>query len=96
MPSIVLSPLAQIDLEEIWFYTFREWSAQQADKYQDELFSAFLKIANPKTVRISVNQIRQGYFKHKINRHIIFYRMETNQIIVVRILHEMMDLSEFK
>ena len=28
-----LSPLAEQDLEDIWLYTLREWSADQADRY---------------------------------------------------------------
>ena len=26
-----LSPLAEADLEDIWLYTFRNWSMEQAD-----------------------------------------------------------------
>ena len=28
-----LFPLAEADLEEIWLYTFNNWSLEQADKY---------------------------------------------------------------
>lgn len=37
-PSYSLSVLAQVDLEEIWRYTFEEWDVDQADKYLNLLF----------------------------------------------------------
>ena len=39
--SYALSPLAEIDLEEIWFYTFQNWSLAQADSYHRDLVAAF-------------------------------------------------------
>ena len=35
-----LSPLAERDLEEIWFYTFENWSAEQADRYHNQIMAA--------------------------------------------------------
>ena len=35
-----LSPLAEQDLEDIWLYTLREWSADQADRYYHSIISA--------------------------------------------------------
>ena len=35
-----LSPRAEIDLEDIWLYTLERWSAEQADRYQNEIISA--------------------------------------------------------
>ena len=32
-----LTPLAEADLEEIWLYTFRNWSVEQADSYHRDL-----------------------------------------------------------
>ena len=35
-----LSPLAEQDLEDLWRYTLREWSADQADRYYHSIISA--------------------------------------------------------
>ncbi|SBW04135.1 hypothetical protein KL86DPRO_20264 [uncultured delta proteobacterium] len=35
-----LSPLAEADLEEIWLYTFRQWSLEQADDYSGNIITA--------------------------------------------------------
>lgn len=39
--SYQLTPLAEADLEEIWLYTFREWSLEQASNYIDDVIDAF-------------------------------------------------------
>ncbi len=39
--SYRLTPLAEADLEEIWFYTFRHWSIEQADSYHRSLVAVF-------------------------------------------------------
>jgi toxin ParE1/3/4 len=36
-----LSPQAERDLEDIWFYTFENWSAEQADRYGDAILTVF-------------------------------------------------------
>jgi toxin ParE1/3/4 len=35
--EIKLSRLAELDLEEIWLYTFEIWSLNQANYYQDNI-----------------------------------------------------------
>ena len=35
-----LSPLAEADLEDIWLYTFRQWSLEQADEYHRGIIEA--------------------------------------------------------
>jgi toxin ParE1/3/4 len=40
-----LSPLAEADLEEIWFYTLKHWSLEQADIYHHSLVAAFAGLA---------------------------------------------------
>ena len=82
------------DINEIWNYTYEQWSEKQADKYYNELlYKCEMLASNPETGR--------EYFKlfadlrgYKVNKHIIFYRqIDQNSIEVERILHERMDLK---
>jgi toxin ParE1/3/4 len=41
-----LSRLALMDLEEIWLYTSKIWSKQQANKYYEEIFKVINEICN--------------------------------------------------
>lgn len=93
MLDLKLSPRAILDLEEIYEYTLLTWGIKQAEKYQDELFDAMLEVASKPTIG-SIYYFKKGnYRKLNINKHLIFYRPEDNDCIVIRILHERMDLD---
>jgi len=55
-----LSPLAEADLEEIWLYTFRQWSREQADGYLRIILAAIEGLASGNTVR-QRTEVREGY-----------------------------------
>lgn len=44
--NLILSRLAELDLEEIWLYTFETWSIDQANIYQDILFDGMNSLNN--------------------------------------------------
>lgn len=87
-----LSPLAEADLEEIWLYTFSNWSAEQADSYHNAIVAAFEGLAAGTKAGRSVD-IREGYFKYAVGAHFVFYRHSDTGIVVVRVLHQKMDVS---
>ncbi|WP_323122551.1 type II toxin-antitoxin system RelE/ParE family toxin, partial [Burkholderia alba] len=35
--AVRLTPLAEADLEDIWTYTFEQWSLEQAERYVGDL-----------------------------------------------------------
>ena len=85
-----LSPLADTDLEDIWLYTLETWSRDQADRYLRTLFSAFADLATGrKTGRPA--RVRDGYFKHSVGAHVIYFRRSEFGIDVIRVLHGRMD-----
>lgn len=93
MLKLRLSPQAVIDLEDIYEFTFQTWGMSQADKYQDELYSTMQSISKNPSIG-SLYYFKEGdYRKININRHIIFYRQYRNECIIVRILHERMNLK---
>jgi len=57
MLAIQISRKAQSDLIEIWEYTYKKWSLQQADKYYTILIDAFSLIANEPNIGISLSLI---------------------------------------
>ena len=93
MLKLNLSPQAVKDLESIYEYSFTRWGFSQAEKYHDELYNYIIEICqNPKIG--SFYYFKEGnYRKLNSNRHIIFYRQSNKEIIVIRILHEKMDLN---
>lgn len=90
--KIILSEEAILDLEEIWLYTFKNWSLEQADRYHS-LITGEIKFlsSNPNSGKV-LDHIRKGYRSSKVNAHHLFYRFTSTEIEVIRILHENMDI----
>lgn len=87
-----LSPRAEADLEDIWDYTQRRWSAAQAESYHADLVSIMeLLAAGQREGRRC--DIREGYFKCPAGSHVIFYRLIGSNLDVIRILHQRMDVE---
>ena len=90
-----ISKQAEIDLENIWLYTFEEWSIDQADYYFDLIMDEIEYISkNPKTGK-DYNEIRKGYFRSRVKSHFIFYKINLKEenIEIIRILHQQMDIE---
>lgn len=87
-----LSPLAESDLEEIWLYSFRQWSLEQADAYHRNIMRAIEDLAYGRNVWQKSN-IRVGYWKYPVGKHVIFFRNPEGFLDVIRILHEKMDMN---
>jgi toxin ParE1/3/4 len=85
-----LSPRAETDLEEIWLYTFRNWSREQADAYVSRLVAAFEGLGSEARTGRPI-EAREGYFKYAVGSHLIFYRRSRAGIDVIRVLHQRMD-----
>ena len=74
-----ISKQAEIDLENIWLYTFEEWSIDQADYYFDLIMDEIEYISkNPKTGK-DYNEIRKGYFRSRVKSHFIFYKINLKE-----------------
>ena len=90
--KIVVLEEAIQDLEEIWFYTFTSWSQEQADRYHSLIIKEMEFLATkPQSGKI-LEHVRKGYRSSKVKSHYIFYRITSNEIEIVRILHENMDI----
>jgi len=93
MHKLLLSPQAKNDLENIYEYTLKTWSTSQAEKYQDELYESMLRISENVLIGSMYYYKKGDYRNLNINRHLIFYRIENKNCIIIRILHERMDLK---
>ena len=96
MPSeargYLLSPLAERDLEDIWRYTYRTWSREQADRYHAAILDAIEGLASGERIGRDARDIREGYWKYAVRRHVLFYRGGSGHLTVIRILHQQMDI----
>lgn len=88
----VLSPMAEEDLEDIWTYTAREWSVDQAETYTNDIINMFEDIAAGKRDGRPV-LVQTGYLKALVGRHAIYFQLRGEVIAPIRILHQSMDVE---
>lgn len=89
-----ISQKALQDLDDIWLYTFANWSKEQADRYYNLLMDEIEFLSKEIHSGRSIGYIKTGYRSILVKSHIIFYKItEDNLLEVVRILHQMMDID---
>jgi len=94
MSKFVISAKAKSDLIKIAKYTQLTWGTAQRNDYLKLLDHSFHQLSEEPMLGISCDYIREGYRKRPQGSHIIYYKEnKTNQILIVRILHKSMDVN---
>ena len=93
MFKLYILPAAQKDLEDIFDYTADFWSFDQAVKYFNLLDGCIMDISQSTIVGKAYQHSNKPYKFVKSGRHLIFYRIDGNSCVIVRILHEKMDIE---
>lgn len=91
MSTLTITPKAESDLVEVWVYTCEKWSAEQADKYLDQLEVGMKQLLEHPELGINYEHARAGYRKLQVEQHAVFYQVQGKNVLVVRVLHEEMD-----
>lgn len=92
--AFVLTNAAKADLKEIGRYTQDNWGLAQRDRYLTMLDESFHKLSGNQLMGQDCSDIRPSYRKYHVGKHFVFYRqLASNQIEIVRILHERMDVE---
>ena len=94
MLKIVLSALAEQDLVDIWIYTAEQWSFDQADSYSEELVVSLNRLIKHPQLGLARDDLRSGYRALTVNQHIAFYKVETDNIQIIRVLHKSVDTPQ--
>ncbi len=90
MSRVVYSPAAIADIDRIWDYTAENWGVEQADRYTDDIRDVCNELAAGNKRGRPVD-IRDGYLKYAVGRHLIFFVRAVDGITVMRVLHQQMD-----
>ena len=93
MTEYRLTPAAERDLEAIWTYTVMKWGSEQASRYTDIMTTAFTELAQSPLTGPACDHVRPGYRRRRVERHMIYFRVTSYGIAVIRILHDRMDAT---
>ena len=67
-------------------YGVLTFGLRQADAYFDGIVTRFQKIAEQPKLYPAIDHIRQGYRRRVYKSHAIYYRIDPDEIVIVRIL----------
>ena len=90
-----VSQEANRDIENIWLYTYENWSLEQADRYFNLIMDEIEYLTkNPESGK-DYSDVRKGYFRSRIKSHFIFYKINRmkEEIEIIRVLHQRMDIE---
>ncbi len=95
MAKLYYTNKAISDLSSIWEYTVENWSELQADKYYSKIVSACNSLLDSSLVLPkNYDKVSPELYGVKSGHHIVFYKKQVNDdVLIVRILHERMDLK---
>lgn len=89
--SFRLTRDAERDVLDIYLYTLRHFGRTQAETYASDLFARFSAIAAQPSLGRDFGDVHPGARRANQGSHAIYYRSDTEGILVLRILHQKMD-----
>jgi toxin ParE1/3/4 len=87
--KIVYTEDAERDLDAVALYTEEVWGAAQCDLYVNMLDETIQHVLTRATYLLEVPN-RPGLYRHHAERHHIYFTRASDQLTVVRILHDSM------
>lgn len=91
-PSLVLSPAAKDDIENVLRYTAETWGQPQMLVYRAKIENALRTIAEQPAIGHTLPELADIYRVYLVGSHVIVYRPQDQALRVVRVLHQRMSL----
>lgn len=91
MAEYHLTPAAADDIDAITEFTRVTWSLDQALDYVDKIYDIFDQIAAFPEIGRDERDLGSDLRSKPVAKHRIYYRVEGNTLIIIRILHAAQD-----
>ncbi len=85
---------AEKDLENVFIYTIEKWGANQAYVYYQQIIEIFNSLLNQENLGSNADYVIKGLRKIKVGKHFVYYIKSSDEILIIRILHQNMDVEE--
>ena len=82
----LLTPQAEKDLEDIWFYSYEIWSEHQADRYVEILEDTFVNLSFMPEQARELLDFNPPVCVFPSAKHIIIYRIDAQDVVILRVL----------
>ncbi|MDH5434951.1 MAG: type II toxin-antitoxin system RelE/ParE family toxin [Gammaproteobacteria bacterium] len=92
--NIKISKEASNDLVSIGRYTQKEWGIEQRRKYLSEIHKKFSFLLENPQISPLRSEFNPPVYIHHHKKHLIVYIVEVSSILIIRVLHESMDIDE--
>lgn len=94
MINYYITEEAEIDLNEIYIYTQSNFNHKQATIYLKKIESTLERLSKNPKLGIEKSEIRKGLFGITESEHLILYRMLSNEIRIIRVIHGSKDIPK--
>jgi toxin ParE1/3/4 len=88
-----LSHKARRDLDDIWDYSCGMWGARRGAAYLHDIRIAMKLVAEHPDIGPEIEDLAP-YRQRPVGSHVILYRLQDDLVVVVRVLHQNMDVKQ--
>ena len=89
--QLVISPAAKNDLKDIYQYGLRQWGKSQSESYLSTIKKPFWLLTQQPLMGTDRPELLPDTRSLPIESHTLFYRVTTNRVEIIRILHGRQD-----
>ncbi|MGK9053244.1 type II toxin-antitoxin system RelE/ParE family toxin [Xaviernesmea oryzae] len=93
MKTLIFAPKAIADIDRIYDYTEEKWGSDQAEDYTFGIRDFCNGLAAGEKAGRSIEAIKSGYRSLPYKSHFIIFRQTAARVIIVRILHQRMNIA---
>lgn len=88
---LTITPDARVDINDIRLYTQQRWGVDQRRRYGNRLMQEIRSLVDYPERGSSRDNLYPGCRSPRVQRHVAYYRITDDEIIVGRVLHEAQD-----
>ena len=89
--QLIIAPAAKNDLKDIYQYGLRHWGQAKSEIYLSALKDRFWLLTHQPFMGVERSELLSDIRSLPIESHTLFYRVPTNRIEIIRILHGRQD-----
>lgn len=93
--QLVIAPAAKADLKGIYQYGLRKWGQAQSSSYLENLKDHLWSLTEQPFMGVERPELLPGVRSLHIRSHTLFYRVSTDTVEIIRVLHGRQDPQRY-